>query len=200
MINKKYTLFGIIILMTIMPLVSAELNTLGTIQTGTCMTVRQTCSSCTGVDLSISYPNQSMAVIDTAMTDEGAGLWTYDFCSTAQVGRYDVLGSGDLEGVDTSFESLYFEVKSYKDNITSQDNFPMYMLLVLALCIFCYLSISKLVGSMGIFILGFSLLFRESSIGYLAWIIIGIGFIMLIYALMASPKKGKGNRVRRFRR
>jgi len=85
-------------------------STLGTIKQGSCIEIPQVCASCTYVNLSVQYPNKSIAISNQAMTPNGAGLWTYNFCNTSQLGRYDVTGIGDLNGVDTGFSVLWFEV------------------------------------------------------------------------------------------
>jgi hypothetical protein len=85
-------------------------STLGTIKQGSCIEIPQVCASCTYVNLSVQYPNKLIAISNQAMTPNGAGLWTYNFCNTSQLGRYDVSGIGDINSVDTGFSVLWFEV------------------------------------------------------------------------------------------
>jgi hypothetical protein len=89
---------------------SAEVNSLGTIKQSECIQIPQVCASCSYVNVSVQYPNKSIAISNKAMTPNGAGLWIYNFCNTSQLGRYDVSGMGDINGVDTGFSVLWFEV------------------------------------------------------------------------------------------
>jgi hypothetical protein len=88
---------------------SAEVSSLGTIKQSECIEIPQVCASCSYADINIQYPNKSFAVINDSMVSQGAGLWTYNFCNTSQLGRYDVSGRGDLNGVDTGFSVFWFE-------------------------------------------------------------------------------------------
>ena len=106
---KKLNIIGCLLLIILSGFVSAEVNNFAPIKIGECVTIKQVCASCTYVNLSISYPNSTLAIINNGMTDIGGGTWTYEFCNTTQTGRYDITGSGDLSGTDTSFSVLYFE-------------------------------------------------------------------------------------------
>jgi hypothetical protein len=108
-------LFGILLL----NLTLAEINDYAPVKIGDCITIKQTCASCSYVNISISYPNSTLAVINKPMTSAGGGLWYYNFCNTNQKGRYDVMGSGDLEGTDTSFNSVYFDVSATGKDLTT---------------------------------------------------------------------------------
>lgn len=106
---KKLILL-LIIGMFLFSFTSAELNNLGEFGTNECISIKQTCSSCTYVNLTVSYPNSSRVLTNAPMGDVGAGVWEYNFCNTTLEGRYDVNGEGDINGVDTSFSALYFIV------------------------------------------------------------------------------------------
>jgi len=109
--KHEYLLLAFAILfVTMMSNVTADVSSLGTIKQSECIEIPQVCASCTYVNLSVQYPNKSIAVSNQPMVSQGAGLWTYNFCNTSQLGRYDVSGQGDLNGVDTGFSVLWFEV------------------------------------------------------------------------------------------
>jgi len=77
---------------------------------GECITLKQTCASCSYLNFSVIYPNSSIAISEAEGVSSGGALWTYEFCNTETLGRYDVVGHGDLDGTDTGFSSLYFYV------------------------------------------------------------------------------------------
>jgi len=86
------------------------LESQGTFKQGDCMNISQTCASCSYVNLSsVSSQNNSDLVNNVEMVFLGNGEWRYEFCDTDFIGRYDVKGQGDKDGVDSSFAS-YFEV------------------------------------------------------------------------------------------
>jgi len=87
----------------------SALDDLGDYKIFSCVNIRQTCATCSYVNISISYPNSTIVYSDVAMSEQGAGLWTYEFCNTSTLGRYDVLGKGDLDSTDTSF-ATYFNI------------------------------------------------------------------------------------------
>lgn len=88
------------------------LDDLGNFKQNQCVRIVQTCATCSYVNISsVSFPNSSVAVSNSEMTNAGDGEFYYDFCSTNNLGRYDVRGKGDLDGVETSF-ATYFTIKS----------------------------------------------------------------------------------------
>jgi len=68
-------------------------------------TLRQTCGSCTYVNITIYYPNSSAAVKNAAMENIGGGYWEYNFSDTGAVGRYDYPTCGDISGTHTCSSS-----------------------------------------------------------------------------------------------
>jgi hypothetical protein len=104
------SLFFLLFIPSIPSILAEEVNYLGTIKENSCIEIPQVCASCSYINLSVQYPNKSIAVLNQPMTYQGAGLWTYTFCNTSDLGRYDISGIGDINGVDTSFDILYFDV------------------------------------------------------------------------------------------
>jgi hypothetical protein len=110
------------------------------VQQGNCITVKQSCSSCTYLNLSIAYPNSTLAISNQGMSSQGAGLWTYEFCDTSTIGIYEVAGEGDISGTATSFSSLSFQVTQNgevidqsKTNLSVLFTFILLVLFVLSL-------------------------------------------------------------------
>ena len=113
--------------MFLISLVSAEINEYAPVKQFDCVNIKQVCASCTYVKVTVSYPNSTLAISNQAMTDSGGGVWTYNFCATEQLGRYDVNGEGDLEGTSTGFDVLFFEVTPSG----LQGTFGFYILVIL---------------------------------------------------------------------
>lgn len=89
--------------------VGAEINNYAPVKQNDCILLTQTCASCSYVNVSVTYKNDTK-LSNTGMTDAGGSLWTHSYCDTFNLGRYDVQGYGDLEGTATGFDVLYFEV------------------------------------------------------------------------------------------
>jgi hypothetical protein len=94
----------IILLMAIMLVPSAYADfgyneeSLGTFQKGDCIELIQTCSNCTYINLSIAYPNSTIAVSDDSMNNLTSINYNYSFCDTNKTGIYNVNGYGDQNG------------------------------------------------------------------------------------------------------
>jgi len=108
---KRLMLF-LVLGLVLISFASAEVNEYAPVKDGDCITIKQGCSSCSYVNVTISYPNSTLAVSNEGMDSQGAGQWTYDFCNTTALGRYDVGREGDLEGTPTSFDVLWFDVST----------------------------------------------------------------------------------------
>ena len=95
-----------ILLVVLIPSISA-LDYLGEFEKDSCVEIKQTCATCGYVNISISLPNSTRLLNDVAMVNSGAGVWTYNFCNTTLLDRYEVNGKGDLNGDDTSFATYF---------------------------------------------------------------------------------------------
>ena len=103
-------IYSILIILILIPTVIA-IDNLGTVKQNNCIRLPQTCSSCSYVNISSvsnSASNESI-ISNVAMTSLGNGEWGYTFCGTSAIGRYDVRGMGDIDGVDETFV-YHFEV------------------------------------------------------------------------------------------
>jgi hypothetical protein len=163
------TLWIAIMLVVFVPSASAEVNSIGTIKQSECIQIPQVCASCSYVNVSVQYPNKSIAISNQAMTPNGAGLWIYNFCNTSQLGRYDVSGMGDINGVDTGFSVLWFEVTPNGESITTGKAL-FYIGLISILIIFLVLSMTS-------FVRFENLLNRVSMIGLSYLLLIAITFV-----------------------
>ena len=69
--------------------------------------IKQTCASCSFVNFTLSNQN-GLILTNQEMANNGSGVWIYEYTPII-VGRHDVTGTGDLNGIDTSF-TTFFEV------------------------------------------------------------------------------------------
>jgi hypothetical protein len=168
-------------------------TTLGTIKQSECIEIPQVCASCTYVNLSIQYPNKSIAVSNQPMVSQGAGLWTYNFCNTSQLGRYDVSGQGDLNGIDTGFSVLWFEVSpSGQGGNTNTIFFIFVILLIYGITFIGFFNKNApitILGGMAMIFLGVYMVnhgiivYQDTLTNYISYLTIGIGFILSFWAL-----------------
>jgi len=106
----KFAFMFLAVAIICMGFANASLENLGTFEQDTCITISQTCVSCTYVNLSsISNNANSTLASDIQLVSFGNGEWRYDFCDNNETGRYDVRGIGDINTVDTSF-AMYYEI------------------------------------------------------------------------------------------
>lgn len=143
--TSKYFLiaFAFIFLIGLIGLGSAEVNFLGNFKQGECVTIKQTCGSCSYINATISYPNSSIAVSNQGMSNQGGGVWTYEFCNTTKLGRYDINGKGDLQGTPTGFDVLWFEISPNGGTLTSANAIALFgslLVMVIISLIFLYVA------------------------------------------------------------
>jgi hypothetical protein len=88
---------------------STELLNLGTFKQNDCVTLYQTCASCSYVNLtSVKLPNGTIVGYNDAMTKDGSE-YSYDYCNTSLTGQYFYTIKGDKGGTEAS-EVILFEI------------------------------------------------------------------------------------------
>jgi hypothetical protein len=185
-------LVSTIMLILVFNVISAETNNYAPVKQNDCIVIKQTCASCTYLNVSISYPNSSIAINNQAMTTNGGGLWTYTFCSTQNIGRHDVNTCGNLNGVAQCNDAgtLYFEVTPTGQS--SNPNF-YYLIFIVSLGVIVFGLWIKdapitILGTFGLYFLGiYVLLFGLNGVkdGVYTW---AIGIILLALAAYVSTK------------
>jgi len=90
----------------------ADTNNYAPVEKGQCKEIQQTCGTCSFVNLTIIYPNSSIALSNQPMSNRGGGIWSYTFCNTQDLGRYDTPSCGDLNGIFqcTTDGTIWFKV------------------------------------------------------------------------------------------
>lgn len=133
------TIFVSIFFLLVMPLVSAEIQTLGIFRTEGIVTLIQSCSNCTYNNISsIIYPNSTQSMGQTAMNQLGT-LYTFNYNKTDALGTYIVNGFGDLDGIKTSW-AYTFEITNTGTEATVAQAIIYFIaiLLLSALFSFCF--------------------------------------------------------------
>jgi hypothetical protein len=163
----------------------------GEIQQNKIHTLSQTCDDCSQVNLtSMRYPNQSVATMNTPLT-KSRQEFTLSFLGTNQLGCYSYGVCGDKEG---SYKCENFDFLVQSQSASSDRGVNTTSVFLLFIIIFGFLiwwKVYKLLGALIVFLSGFGVLFTLTEQGWIGWIIIISGFVMLIDALMGS---GSGKR------
>jgi len=82
----------------IFPMVSAEVQTLGTFKQNTCVNLIQTCSNCSYSNISSVIAPNSASLLGQVVMTKISNVYNYSFCSTSQIGSYIVNGISDVDG------------------------------------------------------------------------------------------------------
>lgn len=154
--SKRATLLislGIMITLMFAGLVSA--SSLGTVKQNDCITLYQSCPSCSYVNLTaIKYPNVNVEVMNLAM-EKSDSEYNYTFCNTAQIGEHFYTVKGDKDGV-ISTETISFEVTP--SGFINTLGLYIIFLVVLGSIIILGFSINEawfvVIGGMGLIMLG----------------------------------------------
>ncbi len=152
----KKILLTIILGIFLITLASASLESLGTFKQNDCLNITQTCSTCTYVNISsISNNKNSNLFTNVEMVSHGNGEWRYEICNTEVIGRHDVKGQGDVNGVDTSF-AVQFEITP--SGFINTLGFYIVLLIVLGGILLIGFSIKEpwfiIISGMGLMMLG----------------------------------------------
>jgi hypothetical protein len=101
-----FLLIGIVMSIS---LISAEVQTLDSVQQFDCVTLKQKYANSTYSNITtISYPNDTQIISNYAMSGSN-GNWYYQFCDTGQMGAYEYCTRTDVDGVATD-ACIKFEV------------------------------------------------------------------------------------------
>jgi hypothetical protein len=111
-------LIGMILLLAVVPVASAQVSNFGSFKQYECITLLQICDSCTTNTItSVLYPNSTQALGITVMTPIGTE-YNATFCKTGIIGTYIVNGFGDLGGVDTTWNYVFDVTATGNENTT----------------------------------------------------------------------------------
>lgn len=140
-------------------------------------------------NITITDPLGNIVVDNQNTTEHGQGSFSYPY--TFSMGGAYTIKSFCYDGT-YSYSNLE-EVEVYGIGNTSSKGITetsIYMIIALIVSGFIWVKISRLIGSMLIFLMGFGILFSISANGWIGWLIIVSGFVMLLYALI-EPRRRK---------
>ena len=127
---------GVYLLLFIIAIAGSVLGaqTLGTFETGTEITLVQSCYDSTYANISkITLPNSTLILdAETVMTANGGGTYSYLFSDTVPLGRYMVYGHCDEGGYDTVW--VYdFEITYTGQKVSLSNSMIIFALMGLAM-------------------------------------------------------------------
>jgi len=189
--KNKYIIWLIVMIM--LPLISASISNLGTFGQGDCVSLRQTCEDCTYVNItSVVQPDGNKALSVTEMTKTGTE-YNYTFCSTNLLGKYIVSGIGDLGGE--------LQLWQYEFNVTSDgEEIELWLIVLLIFTgIVIYTLIyrkNRFVGSLMFMGLGLGIWAKLGNEGnnWIGAIVFIVALISMIYEMINVLGEIKKNR------
>lgn len=96
-----FVMAGVLLLSSLLPLCSAEIQTLGTFKQNECVNLIQTCDNCSFVNItSLIYPNSTDDLKNITMEKRGT-YYNYTFCKNKALGKYIYNTLGDDNGIAT---------------------------------------------------------------------------------------------------
>jgi len=196
----KKILLILIIGMFCFSLASAELNPcgntnsfLGSFKQGEPVDLKQTCDTCTYVNLSkVNYPDSSFVYYEGEMTKNGID-YNYTITDTYTLGCYSYTVHGDKDG-STKAEVIYFKITPSGNSGNENSIFFIFVIILLYVVTFVsffgrnipltILSGMAMTG-LGIYIINNGIIvFRDWLTNYVAYVTIAIGAIVALWAVL----------------
>ena len=87
---------------------------LESVKLGENVTLRQTCGTCSYVNISVYDPLGNRDVSNVAMTNVGGGYWEYNFTEVDSLGKYDYPTCGDIDGSSDPICSDYENLPCFR--------------------------------------------------------------------------------------
>ena len=192
--KKQLILISVFILL-VLPMVLADISDLGEFKQDSCVNIRQTCASCSYVNITIARPDNNTAMLtNQPMVSDGGASWNYVTCNTTILGRYDVNGFGDINGVKTGFDVLYFNVTPSGQGGSTNIIFIIILIVILYTVAFIgffgkNIPISILGGmamlGLGVYLISQGIIiYRDWFTNYFAYVTIGLGGIFALWAIV----------------
>lgn len=161
---------------------------LGTFEQGECVDIKTILNSSSVTLSTLSYPNGSIGISEETMTNVAGKTFNYTFCNTREIGKYNYdYYDANGEVYVNSFEITTNEISS--NDTAGQIRFGILMLICIIITILIFMKVSKMFGSMLVFAIGLGMLRADAQNGWMGWIVMCAGFLMLIYALIEKPKR-----------
>jgi len=140
--NHKQLFILVLIGLLVLPMISlasAEISNLGTFKTGECISLKQSCATCTyNVVNRVVMPDSTLGISGTLTMTKSGLVYNYTFCNTSQTGNYIVDGYGDLGGSDTVW-NYNFQVTTTGSDSSTGKSMTYIFLFTFCLIIFAIL-------------------------------------------------------------
>lgn len=112
----SFLLLAIVFLCFLSPIISAEIQTLGTAKQNVCIDLKQSYYNSTFTNITgIQYPNKTSLAVNYKMTRDNFGNYNYTFCGTQDLGEYIVTTTTDVDGINTNVQ-YNFQITPTGDN------------------------------------------------------------------------------------
>lgn len=145
-------------------------------------------SSNTAMNISLYHPSGSTILNNVGTTAQGLGSFNYTYTFRTG-GTYSVkifCYNGTASYGETNYYSIY-GVGNTKDKGITETS--IFLILLIVISLFIYMKLSKFLGGFLIFICGIGMLFTIIENGWIGWLIIVAGFIMVVYSLLETGRK-----------
>lgn len=185
--NKKINLIALCIVVCIFIVNAGTIEKLGPYKKDSCISLPQTCSNCTFVNITkIQYPDSTINYLNVMMTKQGPD-YNYTFCSTSTLGNYIVTTCGDANGI-YQCNNYYFEVNS-----TGLNNLLGFYIIILLIgfgvMVFGFIIKDGwvvILGTFALYLVGIFIIINGIDIVKDTKITFGIGLIILSIAAYIS--------------
>jgi len=199
--NVRYKLLGFVLCTVfLMSLAGAQVQTLKAIQQNTCKLLPQSYANSTWHNITYIDISGEVLTINDAMTAQGGGYFTYNFCNTSKMGEAIVNGIGDVDGVLTTWQ--------YNTFITADGNelqdlpYPVLFLIIGLILIVVgeYLNNIRIITYVGAVLVmitgvltlypGYNYINHSNLIGLsIGTVSIGVGFFFLLKDSFSDPQR-----------
>ena len=189
--KTKIYIIELLLLILLMPIISASVISLPTQKQYSCIDLPQVCSTCTYVNVSsIKYPNSSMNNININMTKIGSDF-NYNFCDTDLLGKYLVTTCGDKDGFYQCAIYDFIITPTGEDRVNSLGIFLILVLFSLIILVLGTIMKNGYVGfiSGALFIMSgaYSMMYGIGNLAdmwtrSIAFVLIGLGLMLIISA------------------
>jgi hypothetical protein len=166
---------------------------LNPIKRGECISLYQSCANCNYVNLTdVIFPNGTIAHYNINM-DKTYTSYTYNFCSTNELGLYTYSVKGDPNGI-VDVNSFSFEVTSSGQSGVANIAFFLFVIVLLYAITFIGFFGKNIpltiLGGMALLFLGIYLIqhgiiiFQDNLTNYIGYVTIATGFITAMWAAL----------------
>ena len=133
-------IYLLIIGMVLVPIINAEVQTLGIFKKGDTIILSQTCDNCTFINVTrVKYPNSSENYINLGMSETIKGNWNLTFTDTETLGNYLVTTCGNPD--------LIYTCENYDFKITNNGEEISLFNIILVIAFFIFSILVFMIGS-----------------------------------------------------